>query len=375
MEPSNTEHTVNASIVVPFLSRYRMRLIEQLDRHRNLSITWCADTEDRLGSNIPTVDARTATRFVALSTRRLPGGIIWQTGILTHIARSTDSVFVFTGDLHYLSTWICAILLRLRRLRVIFWTHGWRRPDHGIKRWVRLAFYRLANELALYADRAKQLGAQAGYPPSRMDVVYNSGPFPIGWNISLARERAGDLRRAQHWAIISRLTPSKRYDEAFKQIGRLRDTGRVVRLTVIGDGPERQHLEDIAQTLQLDVHFLGEMYDPTATSQLLQRADICVSPGNVGLNAIQALSSGCPVATHDDPNEQGPEQEAIIDGETGVLFQRGDFRQMAELTWRFVERHDRAVVAQRCLDEVTKLWTSEEQARRLAGVIARTGEK
>jgi hypothetical protein len=53
-----------------------------------------------------------------------------------------------------------------------------------------------------------------------------------------------------------------------------------------------------------------------------------VSPGNVGLTAIHALSYGTPVITHDDYKHQMPEFEAIVPGKTGAFFIANDLNSL-----------------------------------------------
>ena len=66
----------------------------------------------------------------------------------------------------------------------------------------------------------------------------------------------------------------------------------------------------------------GETFDEAEISKLLNHADLCVSPGNVGLTAMHALAYGVPVATHNDFKNQMPEFEAITPGKTGFSLRK-----------------------------------------------------
>ena len=72
----------------------------------------------------------------------------------------------------------------------------------------------------------------------------------------------------------------------------------------------------------------GPCYDERIIGEMFFNADVCLSPGNVGLTAIHALSFGCPVLTHDDFKYQNPEFEAIIPGETGDFFKKDNMADM-----------------------------------------------
>ncbi len=61
----------------------------------------------------------------------------------------------------------------------------------------------------------------------------------------------------------------------------------------------------------------GACYDEEIIGELIFNAQLCVSPGNVGLTAMHSLVYGTPVITHNNFSNQSPEFEAIIDGKTG----------------------------------------------------------
>jgi hypothetical protein len=69
-------------------------------------------------------------------------------------------------------------------------------------------------------------------------------------------------------------------------------------------------------------------------------AHVTVSPGKVGLTALQSLAYGTPVITHDNFNAQGPEWEAIIPKQTGDFFRQGDVVDLARLIKAFTSTPD-----------------------------------
>ena len=96
---------------------------------------------------------------------------------------------------------------------------------------------------------------------------------------------------------------------------------------------------------------------------MIYNADLCVSPGNVGLTAVHSMVFGTPVLTHDDFSHQGPEFEAIHEGETGGFFQCGSINSLVEkiANW-FVENKDkRDQVRQICMKEIDDYWTPRFQ--------------
>lgn len=111
----------------------------------------------------------------------------------------------------------------------------------------------------------------------------------------------------------------------------LAERGGNYNLAFIGGGAEKEKLQAQADRLGLSqrVRFYGPSYGERELSTLIYNADLCVSPGNVGLTAIHAFSYGCPVITHGSFENQMPEFEAISEGRTGGFFKEGDADSLA----------------------------------------------
>ena len=104
----------------------------------------------------------------------------------------------------------------------------------------------------------------------------------------------------------------------------------------IGDGPIASLLRKKAEKMMEQVTFLGAVYDEELIASLLWNADLCISPGNVGLTALHSMAYGTPVATHNDFAEQMPEYEAIIEGRTGFFFDRNSVDDLEKETDQLV---------------------------------------
>jgi glycosyltransferase involved in cell wall biosynthesis len=97
---------------------------------------------------------------------------------------------------------------------------------------------------------------------------------------------------------------------------------------IIGDGEERDKLEQLAKQLELqDVHFLGEVVDPTGTAAYFSLADLLVIPGLVGLALVHGFAFGLPLITTDFPGHS-PELEYL--SENNGAMTRIDISQYAE---------------------------------------------
>lgn len=360
---SSADAPIQVDFVLELVPHYRAGVVRALESSDAVSPVWVTGQSVTRTAPIPTSREPIASHIPVTNTKYL-SRFVWQKGVLWRALTTNSPLTVFTGDPQILSTWIAAASLRLRRKKVAFWTHGWRQPDSGTKRIVRLSFYKLADALFLYGDWAAELGRQAGYK-KRMFVVGNSNDAPILSNRP-ARSRENEIQR---WCIISRLIPERQIDMALQAMSILRDLNRTVILTVIGNGPELEKLQSDAHARGLNVIFLGAIYDEDKTAEILSNNDILVSPGNIGLAAIHALSSGCPVSTHSDRFTQMPEAASVIPGQTGVLFRRNDSKSLALETWEFVENMDTTQVMLACHTEIEHRWTASVQSRKLIEAV------
>ncbi|TAK33420.1 MAG: N-acetyl-alpha-D-glucosaminyl L-malate synthase BshA [Saprospiraceae bacterium] len=123
----------------------------------------------------------------------------------------------------------------------------------------------------------------------------------------------------------------------FRKVKRVEDVIRVFqkvyekipsKLLLIGDGPERGHVEDLCREIGLchEVRFLGKQ---DAVEELLAISDLFIIPSeseSFGLSALEAMACEVPVISSD----AGGLPELNIHGETGYITSIGDTDSMAQ---------------------------------------------
>jgi glycosyltransferase involved in cell wall biosynthesis len=134
---------------------------------------------------------------------------------------------------------------------------------------------------------------------------------------------------------VGRLVPKKGFGALVRALGHLHQRGVPFRCVVVGDGPERARLEQLAAERQLggQLTFLGGQ-PPARVRDLLGRARLFVLPCVVapdgdrdGLphSIMEAMAAGVPVVT----TRTVGIPELVRDGEAGLLVEPDDDRALA----------------------------------------------
>lgn len=329
----------------PIFAHYRAGLLRELRAGETFEYFLFGDTHDR-HSNIPAADLSCDPNFTRTPYVRFLKVFAWQQGTVRQLLFGRFDAFILEGDVYYLSTWVGAVLARMRRRRVLFWSHGWTHKDTGMKLWVRRQFYRLADGLLLYGTRAKAIGIEAGFAADRLYVMYNSLDFDHQQDCAAAirpadlaalRVRLFGPEPAPIVIATARLTPKKRFDQLIRALGLINRRGRRVDLLLVGDGPARAELETLARAEGVNAVFVGACYEEAGLAALFACACVTVSPGEVGLTCMHSLGYGVPVITHSDADRQMPEWEAIVPGVTGDLFEPDDVDDLARKIDRWTQ--------------------------------------
>ncbi|MEL6862790.1 MAG: N-acetyl-alpha-D-glucosaminyl L-malate synthase BshA [Bacteroidota bacterium] len=110
------------------------------------------------------------------------------------------------------------------------------------------------------------------------------------------------------------------------------------KLLLIGDGPERQKMEDLCRQIGLchEIRFLGKQ---DAIEELLAIADLFIMPSSsesFGLAALEAMACEVPVIS----TNVGGLPEVNIEGETGFLSDVGDVANMSANAIRILSDED-----------------------------------
>lgn len=285
--------------------------------------------------------------------------------------KTIDAIIIIANPNMPASWWI-AIIAPFFRKKVLFWTHGWLRPEPLLKRALRQAYYHLADHIMVYSNRSRQLGIALNYPADRITTIYNSLDYEQSVVLTSALD-AGLLSNGNPRAFFekpelpliictARLTDTCRFDLLIHAAADLCKGGSPVNLLLVGEGPARTSLRALANKLAVNIYFYGACYEEHVVGELIHSADLTVSPGKIGLTVVHSLSYGTPAITHGSLDEQMPEVEAIIPGVTGAFFRRDDARDLADVMrdWLCAGR-DRQQTRAACYSVIAENWNPIRQ--------------
>ncbi|MET0164245.1 MAG: N-acetyl-alpha-D-glucosaminyl L-malate synthase BshA [Vicinamibacterales bacterium] len=153
-------------------------------------------------------------------------------------------------------------------------------------------------------------------------------------------------------AHMSNFRPVKRLDTVLDVFRRLRQKGVAARLLLIGDGPLRPQIEQMASAYSLanDVIFTGEQQDPV---RWLSVADLFLLPSaqeSFGLAALEAMACEVPVIA----SNAGGLPEIVEHGVTGFVCPIDAAGQMAQHAYDLIEDPSRRAAMGRAASEMVR---------------------
>ena len=351
-------------------AHYRSAIYLMLDRELDCHFVF---GDNDLVKNMDTSLLRHCLRLPYVTVR---GGIYRLRGAV-RATRGYDVIINGSNPI-CLSAWALLVAARLRGQRVVHWDHGYYGREGRAKRLLKRLYFGLAHGSMVYNDYSRRLMMEDGLDGSKIQVLGNSLDYDA--DVRFRAEAACPEFYSSYFpdshpvlVFIGRLTPVKRLDLLIEAVRQLKQQGRPTHLFIIGDGEMRSSLEEQVESLGLsaDVHFYGPCYDEQFIARALYNADLCVSPGNVGLTAIHAMSFGCPVVSHDNLPLQMPEFEAIVEGQTGAFFHYDDVQSLTDTIARWLEQKTdcRQEVREACYSEIDRKWNPYAQIKIIRSAV------
>jgi glycosyltransferase involved in cell wall biosynthesis len=182
-----------------------------------------------------------------------------------------------------------------------------------------------------------------GFHESRVQVIPNGipvEPAPDTGEAARMRAECGIPPDARVIGTVGRLNPVKALHILLTAFVRVLAVDPRARLLIIGDGPERARLEQLAEKLRCrgQVHFLGYRSNPR---RLIAAMDVYVNSSKfegISLTILEAMMAGKPVVA----TRVGGTPEVVQDRTTGILVAPQDPEGMADAISSLLAAPERA---------------------------------
>jgi glycosyltransferase involved in cell wall biosynthesis len=184
---------------------------------------------------------------------------------------------------------------------------------------------RRADKIIAISERAKELLLAAGAVPSKVEII------PPGIDVNQFAYVSMEKKSKDRVELLAvgHLRKRKAVDLIVKAVKELIGSRLDVHLTIVGDGPQRERLQEMVSHSALDqyVQFTGAVPN-SEIHQYYRRAHIFVNMSiseSFGVVGLEAMASGLAIVA----TPVGVFSSAISPGRNGYLVAQGDYRDLA----------------------------------------------
>ncbi len=302
--------------------------------------------------------ARSSDRILALSAMNAGLAVY----VACRILKKSYSVRI-VGDY----AWERAIQTGMTYVLVDAFQQQRKRRLIGLLDYVQKRVAQHAERVIVPSDYLARIVEGWGVAPDRITKIYNGVRFERS---TLTKEEARKHINISGSIILSwgRMVPWKGFRMLIKMMPQLLQINHLVRLVLIGDGPDLVLLRRMAKNMNLEryVHFIGRVSHKELAVYFAAADMVVLNTGYEGFShqIVEALSAGVPVITTDI----GGNPEIITNGTNGFLVQYNDEFELGEaikvlwqneqLAQQFI-KEGRTIAArftvERMVDEVSRL--------------------
>ncbi|WP_128548438.1 glycosyltransferase family 4 protein [Larkinella soli] len=180
------------------------------------------------------------------------------------------------------------------------------------------------------AQRVDHFVANSRYIARRIKKVYGREAHVIYPPVNTAQFAPG-ARREEYYLTASRMVPYKKINLIVEAFAAMPDK----RLVVVGDGPDFEKIKRLATR---NVELVGYQPEDSLSRYMREaKAFIFAAEEDFGITPVEAQACGTPVLAFG----RGGVLESVVDGKTGLFFDRQEAVSLTECVKRFERTADR----------------------------------
>lgn len=258
-----------------------------------------------------------------LSHAHSPLFLCWQTGIVKWLEIWQPDVLIIEANPRYLSSRLAIRWMHQRRRPVVGWGLGAPVANGffaSLRTKERKSFLHTLDALIAYSQKGASEYKQLGIAPDRVFAATNA-VLPCPTKKAPIREKI--FSHLPVILFVGRLQARKRIDTLIHACASLTDSLQP-RLFIVGDGPEKIKLEELAQQIYPHTNFLGALYGSDLDA-IFDQADLFVLPGTGGLAIQQAMAHALPIIV----GEGDGTQDDLVRPDNGWHVVPGDVKSLS----------------------------------------------
>ena len=182
-------------------------------------------------------------------------------------------------------------------------------------------------------DKAESLVFYSDYPINRyIEHNVKREKLFVAQNTVYIDERIEIPIEKEHLLFVGSLYQEKRiYELLDAYLFAYRKNQKIAPLLIVGDGEERQNIENWIQMNQLQNNIImkGAIYESVILKEIYRYAIASISPGQAGLSVLSSMAYGVPFVTTDDAITGG-ELFNIKHGYNGLLYD-GEIEHLSKI--------------------------------------------
>lgn len=212
------------------------------------------------------------------------------------------------------------------------------------------------------SQRIDELCANSSYISRRIRKFWNRESTVVFPPVETQRLFPDNQECDDFYVVFSRFVPYKRIDLAIKACGELKR-----KLVVIGDGGQAKELKGLASKYKgAGITFTGRISDREVQHYLQRcRALLFCAEEDFGIIPVEAQACGRPVIAY----RKGGSLETVVDGKTGVFFDRQETEDVKNAILHFEELEAKQKFKTAAIVKHAQTFSEENFRKNLQAVI------